>query len=101
MAERTAERTKATVLRTVHGSYAVALSGSRGEVVAGREPRWWMPTTAWAIPMRFRGYVIVAANRSTIVAAGSIDPIAPTPWPAYMAMASTSPSMPITGGTTA
>src|SRR5262249_39652371 len=38
-----------------------------------------------------------AAKRSTIAAAGSTSVIAPTPWPAYIAIASTSPSIPASG----
>jgi hypothetical protein len=43
-----------------------------------------------------KGYPLrsATAKRSTIAAAGSTSVIAPTLWPAYIAIASTSPSMP-------
>jgi len=45
------------------------------------------------------GYPLLsaAAKRSTIAAAGSTAVIAPTLWPAYIAIASMSPSMPASG----
>ena len=46
-----------------------------------------------------KGYPLrsAAAKRSTIAAAGSTSVIAPTLWPAYIAIASMSPFMPASG----
>jgi hypothetical protein len=50
-------------------------------------------------PLTDTGYpsLSAAAKRSTIAAAGSTSVIAPTLWPAYIAIASTSPAMPASG----